>query len=122
VVGSHVCVGCRFVALTGAGAVGNCLADASAVLPALVGQYFPADVSGTEHIGWTDGPVPEWKGPTDDAELIKRAMRPSANSAFTGKASFADLWEGNDAALGRTYPDANGRPYDASSADAALAH
>ncbi|MDO9009133.1 MAG: phage/plasmid primase, P4 family, partial [Thiobacillus sp.] len=41
-------------------------------------------------------------------------------AAFEGKASFADLWTANVEALGRTYP-AEGRPYDASSADAALA-
>jgi hypothetical protein len=111
----------RFVALTGAGAVGNCLADASAVLPALVAQYFPPDVSTLSDVGWTSGPVPEWNGPKDDAALLMKAMRPSPTSAFTGKAGFADLWTANEAALSKSYPDAGGRSYDASAADAALA-
>jgi hypothetical protein len=110
----------RFVALTGTGALGDCLTDCSAVLPALVAQYFPAD-SAIAASEWSDQPVPEWRGPTDDAELIRRAMRPSANAAFGGRASFSDLWTANEAALAHSYPEANGRPYDASSADAALA-
>ncbi len=43
----------------------------------------------------------------------------SANDAFSNKASFADLWNANTDALSRAFP-ADGRPYDASSADAAL--
>lgn len=69
-----------------------------------------------------DGPVPEWRGPTDDADLIRRAlMSRSAASAFGGRACFADLWHAEAEALGRAYPDGGGRPYDASAADAALA-
>lgn len=113
----------RFVALTGLNALGNCLADASAILPAFVAKYFPADTSVIDHIGWTSGPVPEWHGPTDDAALLMKAMRPSPTSAFTGKAGFADLWTGNEAALAKSYPDKSGegKPYNASAADAALA-
>lgn len=60
-------------------------------------------------------------GPTDDEELIRRAIRSkSVNAAFGNKASFQDLWEGNVEALARTYPDEL-RGYDSSSADAALA-
>lgn len=70
---------------------------------------------------WTTAPCAEWRGPTDDDALIQRALRSqSAASAFEGKATFADLWAGNAEALGRSYPDPM-RPYDASSADAALA-
>jgi len=43
-----------------------------------------------------------------------------ADSAFGGKASFADLWNCNIEALARTYPDV-GRAYNESQADAALA-
>lgn len=113
----------RFVALTGLSAMGNCLADASNILPAFVAKYFPADTSVIDHIGWTSGPAPEWNGPADDAALLMKAMRPSPTSAFTGKASFADLWTGNAEALAKSYPDKSGegKPYDASSADAALA-
>lgn len=113
----------RFVALTGINALGNCLADASNILPAFVAKYFPADTSVIDHVGWTSGPVAEWNGPKDDAALLMKAMRPSPTSAFTGKAGFADLWTANEPALAKSYPDKSGegKPYDASSADAALA-
>lgn len=68
-----------------------------------------------------DGPVPEWRGPTDDADLLRRALQSrSAASTFGNRASFADLWEANVAALARAFPDAE-NPYNASEADAALA-
>lgn len=71
---------------------------------------------------WTEEPRADWQGPTDDDLLIRRAMaaKPSAGSAFGGKATFADLWNANGEALGRSYPDPV-RNYDASRADAALA-
>lgn len=70
---------------------------------------------------WTTEPCPEWRGPESDDALIQRALRAqSTAAAFGGRASFADLWSGNAEALGRSYPDPV-RPYDASSADAALA-
>ena len=46
----------------------------------------------------------------------------SAASTFGNRASFADLWTANAEALGRAYPESGDRGYDASSADAALAH
>jgi hypothetical protein len=111
----------RFVALTGNGAVGNVDADFTGVLPSLVAAYFPNEASATSGDGWTDGPREDWRGPTDDDELIRRALRSqSTSSAFGGKASFADLWSANLDALARCYPD-DARAFDASSADAALA-
>jgi len=111
----------RFVALTGINATGNAALDFSAVLPALVAQYFPPDAVQSLEQGWTEGPVAEWRGPTDDEELLRRALRSqSTASAFGGRASFADLWTGNVQALARCYPDP-ARAYDSSSADAALA-
>lgn len=110
----------RFVALTG-----NMLTPDGSVfhappeLPALVAEYFPP----SQHqaaTDWTDGPCEGWAGPTDDAELVRRASRHvSAAAAFAGKASFADLWAGNAEALAHAFPSSTG-PYDASSADAAL--
>lgn len=68
---------------------------------------------------WTSEPVPEWRGPTNDADLLRRALKSrSAASAFGSRASFADLWEANVEALAKAFP---GDPYDASRADAALA-
>ncbi len=110
----------RFVALTG-----NMLTPDGSVfhsptgLPALVAEYFPPSQH-TAATDWTDGPCEGWAGPTDDAELIRRASRHvSAAAAFAGKASFADLWAGDADALAASYPSSTG-PYDASSADAAL--
>ena len=111
----------RFVALTGTSASGDSAADFAHVLPALVAQYFPPDAAQAMEQEWTDGPAAEWRGPTDDDELIRRALRSqSTASAFGGKVSFADLWTGNLEALTRCYPDPV-RAYDSSSADAALA-
>ena len=111
----------RFVALTGIQANGNAGIDFTQLLPSLVAQYFPPDPSQSLEVGWTESPNAQWRGPADDDELIRRALRSqSTASAFGNRASFADLWNGNLEALSRCYPDPV-RPYDASSADAALA-
>jgi len=111
----------RFMTLTGSGAVGDASTDFSHLLPSIVGQYFPPDAGGGLAQEWTTEARSEWRGPTSDEELIKRALRSqSTASAFGGRASFADLWTANIDALSRCYPDPV-RAYDASSADAALA-
>lgn len=111
----------RFVALTGTSASGNAAADFTHLLPSLVANYFPPDAGGGLAQEWTTEARSEWRGPTSDEELIKRALRSqSTASAFGGRASFADLWTANIDALSRCYPDPV-RAYDASSADAALA-
>ena len=106
-------------------AVGSAGMDATALLPGVVGRWFPPraeGVVGETGLDWTDGPCEGWRGPTGDADLLRRAMASkSARAAFSGGASFADLWRADEAALGRAFPDAGGRAYDASSADAALA-
>lgn len=112
----------RFAALTGIGAIGDAAVDMTAVLPALVATYFPADASAVVEQAWTDGPCEEWNGPKDDSELIRRAMQSrSTGAAFGNRASFSDLWLANERVLSIAYPDPNGRTYDYSSADAALA-
>lgn len=119
----------RFVALTGTGAVGNAAHDLTAVLPALVADYFPpssgqAD-SGQRPTEWTTAPRPEYTGPQDDDQLIALMLKSgqgSAGQVFGNKASLADLWNADTEALSRAYPDNYGsRAYDASAADAALA-
>lgn len=112
----------RFVALTGTGAAGDAGHDATGALAALVGEYFPpgADAPGT----YEEGPRPEWRGPTDDDDLIRRALRSqSAAAIFGNKASFADLWHAEPEALARAYPaeGEEGDPWNGSAADAALA-
>lgn len=90
-------------------------------LPAVYPTTTPKANGG--NFGLSSEPVPEWRGPTDDADLIRRALRSkSASSVFGGRASFADLWEGNADALAVAYPPSKpGEAYNASDADAALA-
>ena len=113
----------RFVALTGDRIQGSAGTDCTANLAAVIATYYPPKAyhSGKE---WTTEAVAEYTGPTDDDELIKRAcLVQSAGSAFGGgSCSFKDLWEANEDALGASYPDEEqGRSYNASRADAALA-
>lgn len=113
----------RFCALTGNGAMGDASVDATVILPALVLTYFPAPTVSDSEQEWTDGPVPEWNGPADDTELIRRAMNSrSTAAAFGNRASFADLWTADENVLSAAYPDVHaGRAYDPSVADMALA-
>jgi hypothetical protein len=113
----------RFIALGRSdSATGNAFTDCTVMLDCIIALYFVPNVIQADDEEWTDAPCPEWYGPADDDELIGRALRSkSPASIFGSKASFADLWNGNVEVLGRTYPAAEGRPYDASSADMALA-
>ena len=111
----------RFIALTGEMLGGDARTDHTSAIASLVVSCFPPDPI-VEAADWTDGPCAEWNGPTDDDDLIRRAMASSsAASTFGNRASFADLWTANAEALGRAYPDSGGRGHNASSADAALA-
>ena len=101
---------------------GSLAADLSASLPGLISTFFPPEGASSVDAEWTTEADPDWRGPEDDGELIRRAMQSrSSGSAFGNRASFSDLWLGNEQVLGGAYPDPNGRPYDASAADAALA-
>lgn len=69
------------------------------------------------------GPVPEYTGPTDDDELIKRALASkSAAQAFGAKATFEHLWRASEYAdvLMQHFPSPSGGVFDHSAADAAL--
>ncbi|WP_303288235.1 phage/plasmid primase, P4 family [Marinobacter sp. SS8-8] len=120
--GLELYTGGRFVALTGVHASGSASWRNDAAVAQLVADYFPPGTEQTAD-GWTDEPCPEWDGHTDDGELLQHAYKSkSAASAFSNRASFADLFEGREEALAAAYPDDSGtRQYDASSADAALA-
>lgn len=93
-------------------------------LPSLIAQVFPP-VASASHAATPDtGPSPEWRGPTDDEDLLRRALRSRSVAAqFDGRPSFGDLWTADADVLGRAYPaDASSsEPFDRSSADAALA-
>lgn len=109
----------RFIAI-GHSQVGD-MSQPCPTVRAFVEHYFPP----RERVATVgDGPAPEWRGPEDDDDLIRRALQSkSARSTFGGGASFADLWECNTTVLGRAYPpdQSSSEPFDRSSADAALA-
>lgn len=112
----------RFVALTGAHASGDVNTCPPGALERAVATYFPPSIV-LEDVNWTDTPDPAWSGPADDDALIEKmlASKASGGSVFGGKASVHDLWAGNEEVLGVAYPDTEGlRPFDNSSADAAL--
>lgn len=112
----------RFVALTGSGVVGDVNYCPAGAMEKAVATYFPPSQV-IEDVNWTDTPDPAWSGPADDDALIEKmlASKPSGGSIFGGRASVQDLWNANEDALGRAYPDEEGlRPFDNSSADAAL--
>lgn len=117
----------RFIALTGTAVQGRAdFAPRPEVLQWVVSEFFPAGAEREDATGqeWTDGPVEEWNGPADDAELIRRACASvSANAAFGVSAAFFDLWSGNADVLSRIYPPDPSSPsmWNGSSADMALA-
>lgn len=109
----------RFIAI-GTNQTGTVAARCDA-LPAFLAQYFPPREQGPGN-AHGNGPRPEWRGPTDDHELIRRALRSSSAAAvFGGKATFADLWDRNLEVLHRAYAGDGEGGVDWSSADAALA-
>jgi hypothetical protein len=112
----------RFVALTGDNTIGSAGYDHSAHLRNVIDTYF-APKSATKDQEWTTEPVESWTGTDDDDELIERALKTGGGGAIFGdKATFKHLWECDEDALGKAYPDIEGqRAYDGSSADAALA-
>lgn len=115
----------RFIALTGRMAHGDVNTRHDAALATVAATYFAPRVGdGVREVAWSEAPVPEWRGPVDDADLLRRALQSrGAAAAFQGKASFADLWEANAGPLAVSYPaDTNSaNAYDASSADSGLA-
>jgi hypothetical protein len=111
----------RFI-LLGSQAVGEMAEDCTAI-DAVVAAFFPPREAAVNAVA-DEGPRDDWRGPADDAELLRRAMQSkSASNVFGGKASFADLFHADERALGRAFPPDAGssEPYDRSSADAALA-
>ena len=112
----------RFVALTGTGAVGDANTCPPGAFERTVATYFPPSVV-TQDADWTTEPTPEWSGPEDDDALIEKmlASKPSSGAIFGDKATIQQLWEGDEDALGRVWPDEHGaRAFDNNYADASL--
>lgn len=119
----------RFVALTGSGAVGDASAPMDAALATVAALYFPPKANSSASAEWTTEPDAEWSGPSDDAELLARAMRSgggnTAAAAFAGaeKLTFAALFNADAATLAAKWPsNSPGGDFDHSSADQALAN
>lgn len=112
----------RFVALTGTHARGDaaCAAPAGA-LEWLVSSYFKPGAPGVELNEITKEPRSDWRGPTDDDELLRRAMQSQSKRAMFGNhATFADLWTCNVPVLATAYPTDTGDAFNRSNADMAL--
>jgi len=109
----------RFIALGQPGATGSPDIDCTNALAAAIFTWFPPSIGGDSPEEWTT----EGEGGIDDDDaLVERALRSGgAKAAFGTRATFRDLWEANEIALERTYPSQTGQPFDASSADMALA-
>ena len=84
--------GGRFMALGDIDAEGSPLVDCTAALRRFLADYFPAKSEGGDSTEWTDAPAPDWKGPADDEELLRRAIAAKGSVAkiFKG-AHFRDL-------------------------------
>lgn len=112
----------RFVALTGAQTSGSVDTDLSHLVPWFLQHFIPQDgPNATAADEWTEAPRADWRGPTDDDDLIRRAMNSrSLGSVFGHGVTFADLWTRNADVLGAKWPD-DTREFAESEADGALA-
>ena len=112
----------RFCALTGNEAMGNANSDHTAALAQVIAHYFPFSEGQDSNGDFTlsTEPVPEWNGPADDEDLLRRALASKSVAAKFGQgATFRDIFECNVDVLAQVYPDPSG--YNASTVDAALA-
>lgn len=110
----------RFVALTGTMAVGSADAQLQAALDECCGLYLGRDTSTSAE--WSDKPDADWRGPEDDAELLRRALASGNGPDPFGmrKATFAQLWAADADVLRVAYPhDQDPDKFDHSAADAA---
>lgn len=113
----------RFIAFGRPDAIGDAWQDFGPHLQGVVAQYFPiVTLTGDEGEGeWIEGPCEEWRGSTDDQDLLRRARKSESAAGVFGGGTFEDLWTGNAERLALRYPDTTGEAYDRSSADRALA-
>ena len=85
----------RGVALNLPASQGSMVTNATGLLLAMLPDVFPPRAAAVDLLP-VDVRRPEWRGPEDDDELIRRALaaRGSANQVFGGAATFRQLWEG----------------------------
>lgn len=84
-------------------------------------QFVPVHQVDPSQLVLTDQAMPGYTGPGNDDELIQKMLSSpgSAASLFGDKATLVDLWNCNEAQLGRFFPSERDT-FDRSSADAAL--
>ena len=124
----------RFIAITGTHAQGSVAAQLDGPMAALVETHFAPKLNapGATFDDWTSEPCDDWRGPTDDDELIRRAraFKPKVTTAAAlrpgsepERVTFEALWTADVGALAAAWPDSgpHGKAYDASSADLSLA-
>lgn len=111
----------RFIALTFAGQ-GDADALGDAGLGWLIANLFQADPADLAAIDWQRGPVAEYGGPADDAQLLELMLnsRGSGAAILGGKATIRDLFIGDPDTLAKFFPS-DSQAFDRSSADLALA-
>lgn len=82
----------RFIAVSGSWAMGNPVADLTTEFNAFASQFFVPVAD--RAISWSDGPVPEWRGPTDDDELLRRMLASGQDKKrlFPKLVIFEDFW------------------------------
>lgn len=99
----------RFCALTGIGAYGSIQVDATPAVEAFVATFFAKGIDDEVAPDWTTEPCPEWQGPQDDEELLRRALSSrTVNSVFGDGLAFADFWHGSPAFMNRYGADRSG--------------
>ncbi len=103
---------------------GSADAESAVLIETVQPAVFPVELPGLQsnNVLANDGPREDWRGPTDDNELLRRAMASkSVASKLGGKAAFSDLWLRNVDRLAASYPSVDDAPYGESEADLALA-
>jgi hypothetical protein len=111
----------RFIYVTGYGAYGDVRTDLTNEFKLFVAQFFRKGETGGE-IEWSDQPVPEWSGPTDDEALLEIALHSRSRALDRSRATFRDLWTANEGPLSRSFPPQGYGVYDPSGADLAMAN
>lgn len=114
----------RFIGLMGDEAEGTVLTDCTKPLLSFLAEFFPEHEEADHGVEWTSAPVASWKGPTDDGQLVARAIRSASPKAiFGGGAPFSALWAADSEILARAFPSQNSHSaWDGSAADQALAN
>ena len=110
----------RFVALTFNMATGDTsFTPNTSTYLFFINNYFPEKIKLID-VEWSTEPTPEYTGPDDDKQLIKKMLKSkSAGAEFGGRASLRSLWNADSAELRKFYPDQR-RDFDNSEADLAL--